>query len=113
MPTALAARGLQAGSVAILMRELTGVSAVLEIPSAGVTKMFPYTRGGKQGAVETPDVWNSLVEFCMEPLIPSWRARGFGFHLEEEEYTHAVWADNIFLFSSRESDICIMTQELS
>ena len=75
--------------------------------------MFPCTRGGEQGAVETPDVRSSLVEFCMEPLIPSWRARGFGFHLGEEDFTHAVWADNIFFFSSRESDIRLMTQELT
>ena len=53
--TALLARGASPLLVAAHMRELAGLRATMSIAGAGETLPFAYSKGGKQGGVETPD----------------------------------------------------------
>ena len=50
----LRARGISSQMSAVLLRELSGLQAVMTLPAAGTTQNFSYSKGGKQGGVETP-----------------------------------------------------------
>ena len=43
------------------------VKGVMIVPGAGASEQFEFTRGGKQGGTETPDVFNAMVECGVEP----------------------------------------------
>ena len=98
------ARGISSQMSAVLLRELSGLQAVMTLPAAGTTQNFSYSKGGKLGGVETPFEWNAMIDHSLEPVIVSWELRGFGFKLGTESssktISHAVWADNIFIFAS-------------
>ena len=112
---AMLKRGLHPRLVFGLLRELTDMKGHISIPSAGTSEPFDFRKGGKQGGVETPDEWNMLVEFLLEPLVRSWRERGFGIQLVEwaTGITHVVWADNIWLIAASLEQLQIMTDELT
>ena len=107
--------GIHPELVACLLRELVGCSAAITLPGAGRSKTFPFQRGGKQVGVETPDLFNIIMDALMSPLVRSWQDRGYGVLLEAcpQGITHIVWADNIFLLSTEISHIQIMSQELA
>ena len=117
----LQSRGASAQVTALLMRELTGVEAVMTLPCAGTTSPFNYTRGGKQGGVETPEEWNALIDYLLEALVTSWASKGYGIKLCDGDnavgsdaclVSHAVWADNIFLFATSTVMMQTMVAEL-
>ena len=59
-------------------------------------------RGGKQGGVESPEIFNAVLEWVLEPLVRNWLERGHGFRFDDDDgmlLTHLIWADNIFLLS--------------
>ena len=110
----LARAGVHAEHACCLLREVSGISASLSVPTAGSTSRFSWTRGGKQGGKETPDVWNVLVETAMEDLVRSWSSRHFGFDFgDDQRLTHLVWADNIFLVAASADQLSTMCQELT
>ena len=69
-------RGVSAHSIAVLLRERTGNTVTMEIPTAGETGPTPYTLGGIQGGTATPLEFRTMVEAAMEPVVVSWRQRG-------------------------------------
>eukprot|EP00973_Karenia_brevis_P020823 2862405-Karenia_brevis.AAC.1 len=86
------------------------------IPTAGVTNAFNFGAGGKQGGIETPDEWNALLEFVMQPKVEEWIRKGWGAWCDPEgrqRVTHVTWADNIFLFSSDAWHLALMMQDLT
>ena len=111
MPHALISRSMLARGVSPQMtglhiRELTAMNAYIWLLHCGKTEMFQYTKGGKQGGIETPDEWRAVVDSLMEPIVRKWNHIQFGFHLHDEHgepcllVNHAVWADNIIVFAS-------------
>ena len=88
----------------------------IELPGAGRSEQFLLQRGGKQGGVETPEVFNILTEAALQPVVVSWRKRRLGFKLDdtsEPPLTHLFWADNVFLFAKSVHEFRIMAQELT
>eukprot|EP00959_Pyramimonas_sp_CCMP1952_P252449 5274525-Pyramimonas_sp.AAC.1 len=65
------ARGVADRDVALRMRGLAGLRARMPIPVAGTSKPFLFARGGEQGDVETPDEWNCMTEYLLEPIVES------------------------------------------
>ena len=53
---ALLCRGAHPYLVRAVLRELHSIQARIEIPGAGATDLFQFSRGGKQGGTETPDI---------------------------------------------------------
>lgn len=105
-------RGLPAHMVANLMRELLGFQAQIRLPNTGVRPPFRFDRGGKQGGVETPDQFNTLLEAIMEPVVVSWRERCLGLKIDEdseERIAHLTWADNIFILAENNGQLKTMT----
>ena len=65
---ALSGRGLNAHMIGNLMREISGFGAKTTLPNAASCPWFSFSKGGKQGGVETPDVFNMLIEAAC-PLL--------------------------------------------
>ena len=69
----------------------------IELPGAGHSECFPLEQGGKQGGVETPEVFNIMVEAALESTTLSWEQRGMGFHFpghaHDTPITHLVWSE--------------------
>ena len=72
MATSLAGRGAHPGHIRALLKELSGAQATVTVAGAGRSLPFAWQHGGKQGAVETPDIFNYMVEHALEPLVRSW-----------------------------------------
>ena len=99
------------------MLQLTGIQATMQIAGAGPSKGFDFTSGGKQGGVETPDLFNAVMEYLMEPLAESWTKRSFGVKRIDQNLAepihHLVWADNVWLLAEDRETLQIMLSELT
>ena len=115
MQKALLGRGAHPDLVRAILREVSFMSGRISIQGAGMSNVFPFERGGKQGGVETPEVFNVMIEYALEPLVAHWEKKGFGFAFDDCErvLTHLIWADNIILFASSVKQFQIMAQELT
>ena len=91
----LLSRGVSFSLTGLLLQELVGVHAVLQVPEAGTTAPFQFLEGGQQGGVMTPHEWNAMLDYALGPLIRSWSRRGMGFKLDKLLVSHAIWADHI------------------
>ena len=85
------------------------------LPGMPASERFDIQRGGKQGGVETPEVFNAMIETLMSPLVRLWRDKGYGFKYGdyEDTLTHLVWADNIYLITRSLQEFQAMSQELT
>ena len=112
------AKGVSKADVAVQMRELSGMQARITLPHVGSTQAFDFERGGKQGGVETPGQWNASVDYIMRPVVSSWHQRGLGFWIDQADdpsaklVSHAVWADNVFLFAGSFETMQTMISEM-
>ena len=115
--TSMRARGVSSEVTVAHLRELTGIKATIHLPCVGSTPPFDYSKGGKQGGIETPDEWNTLIDYLLEPLVQSWSMRGFGFQIETEDADvyihHGIWCDNVVLFARDQVMLSIMIQEIT
>ena len=69
---ALTKTGMPIHLIVNLMRAISGKQAVIKIPYPGRSEPFEIEKGGKQGGVETPDEFNALLEYGLEPVMQSW-----------------------------------------
>ena len=111
---ALRARRVHPTLARALLQEYQDLRARVSVGDSGPSDWFPYTKGGRQGGAETPEVFNLVVEFLLEPVIEEWRQRGLGFTMgEHEPITHAVWADNFYVFSKDPQEAAIMFEDIT
>eukprot|EP00974_Lingulodinium_polyedra_P120205 11174104-Lingulodinium_polyedra.AAC.1 len=87
-----------------LLEELTGLRVKASLPGVDAPEGFiPYTRGGREGGVDTPTLFNITVEDALEDVVQKWKEEGGGFPLNDfhgvtqGSVSHAIWADNIWL----------------
>ena len=98
-----------------LLREISGMKGCLSLPRVSPSELFDIERGGKQGGVETPDEFNVMMEWLLEPLSRSWAQRhmGYTFAGGGPLLTHLLWADNVFILASSVCQFNTMVQELT
>ncbi|CAK0900852.1 unnamed protein product, partial [Prorocentrum cordatum] len=87
-----------------------------ELTGAEPSDRFPIFAGGKQGGIETPPLFNYLIEFIMQPVVDKWRADGRGFKFgddDSEAMSHFVWADNMFLLAGSVVEFQLMAQNVT
>ncbi|CAK0809472.1 unnamed protein product, partial [Prorocentrum cordatum] len=108
-------KGLHPNLVRAMLREMSILFCSMVLPGMLASDSFPLEVGGKQGGVETLELFNCMVEFVLEPLVPSWRSRNFGilFDARCPPLTHLIWADNFILFASSVQQFQTMAQELT
>eukprot|EP00973_Karenia_brevis_P083246 11542727-Karenia_brevis.AAC.1 len=69
--------------IAAVMREFVDLSAEMSVKGLGTTGPFPFLRGGRQGGVETPQIFTMIVDYIMGPLTDEWDRKGYGFVVED------------------------------
>ena len=114
----LLSRGVKPLNVGLHIRELTGMQAFIELPHVGKTDLFDFSRGGKQGGIETPDEWRAVLDYLLDDLVAKWQIErlGFLFPGDSEDsnseliVSHAIWADNVVLFAR---DVPMLQQMIS
>ena len=67
----------------------------------------------KTGATDSTVKWNLLLEDIMIDLVPVWRSRNFGIARDGHILDHAIWADNIFLYSTQTAHLREMVWDLT
>ena len=58
----------------------------VQIPTAGESEAFPFTKGGWQGGVRTPEEFNRMMRSAMRAPVAKWKAEGKGFRFREKVY---------------------------
>ena len=107
-------RGAHPGLVNAFMQEYYDLRGRVSIADSGHSEWFEFSKGGRQGGSETPGLFNTIMEMIAEPLVESWKARGFGWVMDEmDPFTHAVWANNWFLVGKSVEEAMIMMKELT
>jgi hypothetical protein len=74
--------------------------------------------GGKQGASETPTLWNRLLDVAWQRSLRQWEQEGLGFVLDtprshRDTVWGAFWADDLYLVSSSPDRVARMFAILS
>jgi len=65
--------------VAAVMEEFYDLVAQMSVAGIGSTREFAYHKGGRQGGVETPPIWNIIMDFLLGPLVRKWDEQKYGF----------------------------------
>eukprot|EP00959_Pyramimonas_sp_CCMP1952_P450125 9425033-Pyramimonas_sp.AAC.1 len=81
---ALLARVVHPRMAAALLRELSNMRCNIALPGADPCERFPLEKGGKQGGVETPELFNIMLEVVFADAFEKWRRARCGFALDEE-----------------------------
>eukprot|EP00973_Karenia_brevis_P017811 2447523-Karenia_brevis.AAC.1 len=106
--TALQKRGLHPTLIRALMSEMSNLEATVTIPGATESEPIRYDRGGRQGGVDTPFIFNQVVDAALEETVQHWRINKFGFEMLDHlrlgdvgslgyvtsHLSHLIWADN-------------------
>ena len=102
---AMRQRGIHPLTIHNVLRELSELQARINIQGCEVTDPFPFTKGGKQGGNDTPDLFNLVVEYLLRDTTQAWSRRGWGCSLlQGSPVSHLIWCDNIWLLAdSRET----------
>eukprot|EP00973_Karenia_brevis_P077259 10732218-Karenia_brevis.AAC.1 len=83
-----------------LLREYCQLKARVKIADADFSNFFSFRKGGRQGGVETPEVFNLMVESAAAAVSVRWKEKNYGFTVDDKAYiSHLAWADNFFLLA--------------
>ena len=88
-----------------IMKHMAGCSAEIVWHGAEVGRVS-FEKGGQQGSIELPALWNMYVEECLRDVLTAWTRRGEGIRVEHGlglergglvRVHHVTWADDLFL----------------
>ena len=54
-------------------------------------------RGGRQGGVETPWLWRTLLAYVLDPVVQKWQQEGQSWQVDGVSFDAIVWAGNIYV----------------
>jgi hypothetical protein len=126
---ALRRAGLSWRWVLALVRELFGTTARVKVANVQSPDLITMTRGGRQGAPETPVLWNVYLADALCDLIADWAEGHTGVNLERwcakqgkaTEHGHnqnpetislVAWADDLFILGHEREVVQNMLDEL-
>jgi hypothetical protein len=72
MEESVTSRRVCALDVGLHMQELTAEQARITLPHAGTKEPFEFSKGGKQGGIETPDLWRTMLDHVLCSLAHRW-----------------------------------------
>jgi hypothetical protein len=81
-----------------LMRDLSQNSMTL-LFQGECWPNIPYTRGGKQGGSETPELWKRVLNNAMIEIVGQWHEKKMGAHIGEISLQYMAWADDLVFFN--------------
>ena len=81
--------------VRALLEESLNLTASSEFPGAEPTDDLQFGYAIRQGGVESPWEWDTVLRHLLINLVSSWEAGGFGIQMPcTTKVTRIVWADN-------------------
>ena len=116
LANALIQRGLHPTMVRALLREVSHMTCRITLPGTDPSDSFEMHVGGKQGGVETSELFNAMIEHALEPLVIAWKRDRLGFCFGESDdhpLSHLIWADNITLVAKSMPELQRMAQEIT
>ena len=75
---ALQYMGLSQILVAAVMREYRQLWLQAEVGDSGLTEPARFEKGGRQGGVETPRMFNNVLRMIFDRIVQSWAEQGYG-----------------------------------
>ena len=99
--------------VAAMMSENTRTVCWPEFDAITLDEPIRFNKCAKQGGVESAYQWNNVMFTCLADLVQVWYESGYGLDLGGRRYTHAVWADNVWLFDHDVENLKKMMQSLT
>ena len=97
--TGLLSNGANPLLIRAIMQEYYGLQATVQLLDAPTSDKFTYSRGGRQGGAETPELFRVVLDTILHPLVSSWKSKKYGFTIDDKHFiTHAIWCDNVWLF---------------
>ncbi len=105
MTPELVAKALLAGRVhrkvaAAMVRENSDLSCHPEFQGILLELGIPFNRCFRQGGVESAYCWNMVMYMILDLVVPVWHESEYGIVLNGRRYSHAVWADNVWLLAT-------------
>ena len=83
----------------------------MTVPGLGSTDKFPFQKGGSQGGVETPTLFNLILDYVLEPLFEKWQQQGFGYSFDGTMLIdHLVWCDNLYTVAKSQAEATCMAR---
>jgi hypothetical protein len=79
---------------------------------AEVSEAVPLHRGLPQGAPESPLIFTIIVEMLLRRLEATWRARGWGYRVDDMVMFSVSYADDIILIAANKKQLELMIQDL-
>ena len=64
-----------------LLAELEKLSAEATVADAPASRVFEFSKGGREGGVDTPSLWYYFLQWLLEPVVAQWELEGIGFRL--------------------------------
>lgn len=64
-----------------LLSELEQLSAEATVADTPASNIFGFSKGGREGGVDTPSVWYYFFQWLLEPVVTQWELEGIGFRL--------------------------------
>ena len=116
---ALIHQGVKPRTTQAIMAEYSDLRAKIKIPEVGTSDWFTYTKGAKQGGVETPDIWKIVLDYLFDPVISQWAEKQWGFKVKDEDgelittLSHGIFADNVIIISDTLLTLQNMIDELT
>ena len=104
-----------------IMRELSFGTASLKLGDIVWDRVFSYSKGGRQGGTDTPELWKRYLDLAITRATVLWQSAHRGLILPdgagvpggEVRLDFLAWADDIFLISGSLADLKSMWLELS
>ena len=113
----LRSRGVHPTLVQAILREISFMRCSISLPGTPQSDRFPLQAGGKQGGIETPDCFNTMVEYVLEPVLSQWRLKKIGFHFGGDEggynLSHLIWADNFIILPKTPEEFLEMVRDMT
>ena len=99
--------------VAALVKKALDLSATAAIQGIETTT-FPFNGCAKQGGIESPWEWNTVMRHALDLCVDKRLKHGWGIDLPVVgRVTHAVWADNVYFVSHMPEDARTIVQEFT
>lgn len=110
---AMERRGLPARLIHALLLESRGSRMHANFQGVPMQGTVFYNASERTGSTDAPAKWNWILDDSLAILASEWFERGMGIRVSGRWFTHAVWADNVYLLASTSSQLEKMVAELS
>ena len=105
-------RGVRPALMRDVLRELSDFRSRNNFTGRELAEIFPFSKGGKEGCVDAPELFSVVARNLLEDSVASWNDRGLGGSFVDgpPPISRLIWRGNIWLLArSRDDLITVIT----